>query len=306
MKKILLIPRLKIHNANALSSPYTIGFPAMTAWLGAVHALQRKLNVKHEDFEDLKFNSVAVVSHEFNLHTYKGSGDFNHSIISTSNPLKRDGKRPSTIEEARCHLTVSLLIEYSGIDQDEAENMLEVLPSLLFCMKMASGDVLDFDLKQLDLITIVDQADTKKLMAKLMPGFCLIDRSDLTQQAMENGLDGLDAVLEYLKINSHCEKVTDKKANAVDKITWTQSRRERGWLIPIAIGFQGLTDLEASLNQRDETTPHRFAESVVSLGEFIMPSRIDDIDNMLWHYASLENDLYLCKQNQNFNNPQEQ
>ena len=306
MKKILLIPRLKIHNANALSSPYTIGFPAMTAWLGAVHALQRKLNVKHEDFEDLKFNSVAVVSHEFNLHTYKGSGDFNHSIISTSNPLKRDGKRPSTIEEARCHLTVSLLIEYSGIDQDEAEDMLEALPSLLFCMKIASGDVLDFDLKRLDLITIVDQAETKELMAKLMPGFCLIDRSDLTRQAMENGLDGLDAVLEYLKINSHCEKVASKKAGESDKITWTQSRRERGWLVPIAIGFQGLTGLEASLNQRDETTPHRFAESVVSLGEFIMPSRIDDIDNMLWHYASLENDLYLCKQNQNFNNPQEQ
>jgi hypothetical protein len=31
-----LISHLKIHNANAMSSPYTIGFPAMTAWL--VHA----------------------------------------------------------------------------------------------------------------------------------------------------------------------------------------------------------------------------------------------------------------------------
>lgn len=44
MNRILLIPRLRIHNANALSSPYTIGFPALTAWLGGVHALQRKLN----------------------------------------------------------------------------------------------------------------------------------------------------------------------------------------------------------------------------------------------------------------------
>ena len=35
MKKVLLIPHVKILNANALSSPYTIGFPAMTAWLGA-------------------------------------------------------------------------------------------------------------------------------------------------------------------------------------------------------------------------------------------------------------------------------
>ena len=43
MKTYLLIPRIRIQNANAMSSPYTIGFPAMTAWLGAVHALQRSV-----------------------------------------------------------------------------------------------------------------------------------------------------------------------------------------------------------------------------------------------------------------------
>ncbi len=40
---ILKLPHIKIQNANALSSPYTIGFPAMTAWLGFMHALERKL-----------------------------------------------------------------------------------------------------------------------------------------------------------------------------------------------------------------------------------------------------------------------
>jgi len=37
IRRILLLPHIKVHNANALSSPFTIGFPAMTAWLGAVH-----------------------------------------------------------------------------------------------------------------------------------------------------------------------------------------------------------------------------------------------------------------------------
>ncbi|MGL5336624.1 MAG: type I-F CRISPR-associated protein Csy2, partial [Enterovibrio sp.] len=41
---VLILPHLKIHNANALSSPFTIGFPAMTAWLGFMRALERKLN----------------------------------------------------------------------------------------------------------------------------------------------------------------------------------------------------------------------------------------------------------------------
>lgn len=43
MKAYLLISHLRIHNANAMSSTLTIGVPAMTAWLGAVHALERKL-----------------------------------------------------------------------------------------------------------------------------------------------------------------------------------------------------------------------------------------------------------------------
>ena len=45
MKTYIVLPDVQIHNANAMSSTYTIGFPAMTAWLGAVHALQRNLAV---------------------------------------------------------------------------------------------------------------------------------------------------------------------------------------------------------------------------------------------------------------------
>ena len=35
MRPFLLIPHIRIHNANAMSSPYSIGFPAMTACLAA-------------------------------------------------------------------------------------------------------------------------------------------------------------------------------------------------------------------------------------------------------------------------------
>ncbi|MCP5575774.1 type I-F CRISPR-associated protein Csy2, partial [Klebsiella pneumoniae] len=90
MRQFLLIPHLKIHNANAMSSPYTIGFPAMTAWLGAVHALQRKLHSKNTEVELTK---IAVSCHDFNLQNYKGRGDFVHSIVGTANPLDKDGNR---------------------------------------------------------------------------------------------------------------------------------------------------------------------------------------------------------------------
>ncbi len=304
MKKILILPRLKIHNANALSSPYTIGFPAMTAWLGFTHALQRRLNAVSEDFEDLQFNSMAVVSHEFDLQTRKGENDFNYSIISTSNPLKKDGKRPSTIEEARCHLTVSLLIEYSGIDQDEALEMKEAIPGLLHCMKIASGDLMNVSFKP-ELIKINNQQETKRLMSRLMPGFTLVERRDLIIEAMQNeNLDGMDALLAYLTINSRCQK-PENTEDETTKAEWKQSRKHPGWLVPIATGFQGISEPSSVENQRHTAYPHRFAETVVTLGEFIMPTRIDQLDNMLWHYADVTNNLYLCQQNQPYQKEQE-
>ena len=39
---LLVLPHLKVHNANAVSSPLTHGFPSMTAFLGLMWALERK------------------------------------------------------------------------------------------------------------------------------------------------------------------------------------------------------------------------------------------------------------------------
>jgi len=232
MKKILLIPRIKIHNANALSSPYTIGFPAMTAWLGAVHALERKL--KAAGFSDLQFKSTGVVCHKIDLQTYKGSGDYVHSIIGTGNPLDKSGKRPSFIEEARCHLDVSIIIEYAytGLDEDELVEAVDHLMNGF--MKIAGGDIIA--LSSPELHNDRDLGRQRKLIRKLMPGYCLIERRDLMLQAMEEGLDGIDAMLEYIKVTHHCQ--IDEKG----KVKWTSNRKAKGWIIPIATGFQGITE----------------------------------------------------------------
>ena len=289
MKNILLIPQLKIHNANALSSPYTIGFPAMSAWLGATHALERKL--KNSDFDAVRFKSMAVVCHKIDLQTHRGEGDYVHSIIGTGNPLDKNGNRPSFIEEARCHLTVSLVIEYSGLDVDERDEFIAHISSLLYSgMKLASGDILGFNEPSVQKIT--DEKGLRKITRALMPGHCLIERRDLMTQAMDAGQDAIDSLLDYLKVTHRSEM--DEK----EKVSWASRRKEKGWIVPIATGFHGITELGHAENQRDAETPHRFAESIVTLGEFVMPYRINDLDNMLWHYhADLENNLYLCQQN---------
>lgn len=292
MRHFLLIPHLKIHNANAMSSPYTIGFPAMTAWLGAVHALQRKLK---QQGCDLCLNKVAVSCHDFNLQTYKGRGDFVHSIVGTANPLDKDGNRPAFIEEARCHLEVSLLIEIESSSKRQRDQLLELVNGIVASMKFTSGDVLSA--KPCTILNFDDDEDQSQqlrpILNKLMLGHVLIERRDLVIQSMQDGKDALDSVLDYLKVTH--SSIQDEDG----KVTWTSKRKAQGWLVPIAVGFQGISELGHAKNQRDVNTLHRFAESVLTLGEFVMPYRIESIDQLLWQYhVDLENNLYLC-QNQN-------
>ncbi|EOW9468237.1 MULTISPECIES: type I-F CRISPR-associated protein Csy2 [Vibrio] len=285
---VLILPHLKIHNANALSSPFTIGFPAMTAWLGFMHALERKLS--QAGLSDLMLHSAAVVSHRCDVQTHKGEGDFVHSIIGTANPLDKDGSRSAFIEEARCHLDVSLVIEWSGNEEQvqQPEFTLQ-LQAVIATMKVAGGDVLSFGKPSVK--SVITQEDTAQVLRQLMPGYVLIERRDLMIDAMQQGDDAIDALLGYLTVDHHCEQLEDQS------VAWHSQRKTSGWIVPIATGFQGISPLGEAKNQRDPSVPHRFAESVVTLGEFVMAHKIKHLDDILWQYhPDLENDLYLCQQ----------
>ncbi len=287
MKDILLIPNVKIHNANALSSPYTIGFPAMTAWLGFMHALQRKL--AQTEFEQIKFTGIIVSCLDMTLHTYKGKTDYVSSIVASSNPLDKSGKRPSFIEEARCDLEISLAIE-CDMDFIGDNRFTDYIDTTLHTMKIASGDLMRFKPSRL---LEVDNTQPRELTKYLMPGFCLVSRQELMKREMQQGSDAIDAILTYLKTTTDIEIDEShhvKKSKAYKK--------EKGWIVPIAIGYQGISELGNIANSRDSTTPHRFAESIVTLGEFKMPYHFETIDEMIWRYQEYNNDdLYLCHNN---------
>lgn len=142
MKAYLLISRLRIHNANAMSSTLTIGVPAMTAWLGAVHALERKLGERREPaLEGIRLVKTAVSYHKTNLQIYKGLGDYVNSLVGTANPLNEKGERPSFIEDARIHLSVSLLIEVERVDGNNMELLEQAVKEILPRMKMAGRHI---------------------------------------------------------------------------------------------------------------------------------------------------------------------
>lgn len=302
-KMYLLLRQVKIHNANAFSSPLTIGFPAMTAWLGAMHALERMLR-RNEALSGIRLKKLAVSCHDFNLQTYKGPGDYVNSVIITSNPLRKKGasfERPPFIEEARVHLTVSLLIEVDGLSSSNYSIFNEKTTKALNWMKIAGGDILAFSpiddpIKSTSTrgsrILLVDEdseKDVRRAIRSLMPGYVLIERRQLLKQRQEKleVQDTLQALLDLLAL--HYE-------HDVEHDTWhLQPRQEQGWLVPIVTGFKGLTPLGHVANQRDASTLHRFAEPVLTLGEFKMPHHFQDIDQMMWQYHYDEQDgLYVC------------
>lgn len=297
MTNILVIKRIKIQNANALSSPYTIGFPAMTAWLGAAHALQRFLN-QNEKFKDLKFKGMNVACHNIDLQVLEGENYQSNKLIMFRKPLLQGGKAASFIPEARCHLEVSLVIEYEGMqfrnDIQKAELKNAINRLLHSKMKFAGGDIISrFDHAIEFIDSLHKDEDVPKLTNHLMPGYLLIDRQDLVQSTMEEeNIDALDAVISHLQ-------VTVTRGENGSKPTYR--RKSQGWIVPIATGFMGITELGKAMNQRDNDTQHRFAEPIITLGEFKMPCRfktLRDIKNMLWyHHFDEANDLYLCKHN---------
>ena len=302
-KKYLLLRQVKIHNANAFSSPLTIGFPAMTAWLGAMHALERKLR-QHEALFDIRLTKLAVSCHDFNLQTYKGLGDYVNSVIITANPLRKKGasfERPPFIEEARVHLTVSLLMEVDGLAPSSFSTFSEKTTEALMVMKIAGGDILDFlpiqdpmeststRNSRLLLVDEENERDVRRAILSLMPGYVLVERRQLLKQKQEelNQQDTLQAMLDLLALHYEYDDEQD---------SWhLQPRKEKGWLVPIVTGFKGLTPLGHIANQRDGSTSHRFAEPVLTLGEFKMAHRFDCIDDMMWHYHyDKDKDLYVC------------
>ncbi|MEI6706618.1 MAG: type I-F CRISPR-associated protein Csy2 [Methylococcales bacterium] len=305
MSQLLIIPKIKIQNANAVSSPYTIGFPAMTAWLGGVHALQRKLNAN--GYSELQFNRVGIVSHAFELQASELEYDRKLKLVKRSITSKApkvssiadflNGGQPPIIPEGRCHLTVSLIIEYSHLsDRVDDEDFKKAVANQLHSgMKLASGDIINFEPLDLKSISEMDYDGEamRKLTQTLMPSYALIERRDLMIDAMKQGQDSIDSLLNYLKIIHEC-----KKDDETEKVTWLKpTRKAKGcWIVPIATGFQGLTDLkDHTAGQRDSTTHHRFAESIITLGEFKMIYRLETLDELLWQYKK-ENDLYLCTQ----------
>lgn len=312
---VLVLPRLRVENANAISSPMTHGFPSMTAFLGFMWALERKLSQRGQS---VHFNAVGVVCHDFQEQVSDGyPGTFN----LTRNPIwgrqqtkliGSDGSAgtPAIAEEGRIHLNISLLLGFSGVDDKKAlqAEVARILPT----MRVAGGTLLPRTAREhhlhqpflLDLTgTLDDQREVfAKERYKLLPGFALVSRDD----ALEDRFDELKSNnSEATRLDAWLSLVRSEWRYEADdeqpkKGQWKSTRKPGdGWLVPIPVGYGALGELHepgSIANARDKTTPFRFVESVYSVGQWISPHRTDHVSQLLWYADShADEGLYRCR-----------
>lgn len=319
---VLLLPRLRVQNANAISSPLTWGFPPPSAFTGFVHALQRRLNAQGLD---LRFGSVGIVCHQFEPQTYQPPGRYTQVFSLTRNPLDKDGNTQAIVEEGRTHLEVSLLITVSGdgcpFEASEQNTLAAQVLHQAEGMRLAGGSLLPNPQRSKYAARWVDWPDTQQdqasvfaqLRPRLAPGFVLVSRAQLladhvaAMQQAQPEATALDALLDLCALHHTPPASADKTVSAdapeddsdaaQSANAWTMSRREPGWLVPLPVGYASISPLYAPgevKNARDNDTPFRFVESVLSLGEWRGPHRVKSLHEMLWtHHAQPEAGLYL-------------
>ncbi len=295
--KYLVIPHLHIQNANAASSPYTVGFPAMTAWLGMIHALQRRLQ-KNEVLRKISLPRMGISCHACDMQIFSDRDNYYGYLIGTANPLKKSKKtgefeRPPFVEEARCHLEISLLVEVAGFAGDIEENFLQAVCQELPRLKAAGGDIIlqAGECEQWQVITVRDDDEQaeRRIKRLLMPGYVLKERQDLMKPVADK--DALDNLLEALQVEYTADRGVDGKVTV-----WQRKKvLADGWLVPIAVGFRDLSSKIKVEGQRSYDYEHHFVEPLVTIGEFLMPYRLNSLREMLWEYEYEAADgLYLC------------
>lgn len=293
MSSLIVLRHLKVENANAIAG-LTYGFPAITHFLGFTHALSRKLQQRY----GLTLENCGVVCHQQQLQAYSSGYDKVFSL--TRNPLTKEAKTAAFNEEGRLHMTVSLLMACSGKianGEDGAKALENELAIMCQTQRLAGGTITDIG--SVSVIAYPNESSVlRRLMRRLLPGFALLDRSELLQTHYQSlrqtqpQAELIDAWLDFAAL---------KQQAVVDEATETCALRylpkpASGYLVPIQVGYRAISPLYAAgevKKTRDTATPFRFAEAIYGVGEWRSLHRITDLRQMLWQYHH-QDDSYLC------------
>ncbi|QLB23089.1 type I-F CRISPR-associated protein Csy2 [Phocoenobacter skyensis] len=315
----LVFHKVQISNANSISSPITYGFPAITGFLGAFHSMSRKM-MAMEEWQAYSLGGVLLACYDCQPQIYRANKYSNYTFNQSRNPIKKDGKTASIIEEGKCHLTMSFVIEVLGTEDlsiEEQKHLIEQSSQWILQQRIAGGST-----QRLAKVDFLDNG-LHDVVSMLMPAFVLMDaQKDFEEiitelQKVDPNVTALDALIDVCTLHHIPEEVPNKKGQTEKEqteIVWktTSQKTGRGWLVPMPIGYQGISpkyDAGVMQHIRNPEYPSQYVEAVYGLGKWVYPQRLIKTDseagietkmikNAFWHYSyDEENSLYLVTQN---------
>lgn len=293
MSQYLLLHKVSVQNANAIAG-LTYGFPAITNFLGFAHALSRKLPKEL----GVSLGGVAVVSHQNIVHARQPKGWGDYVFALTRNPLTQQGNTAPINEEGRLNMTVSLLIEVTGLiagDEANTEKLISYIQNVLPTQRLAGGQIIAWK-----SISITPLAEDAKTLRKLMPGYLLRDRSDYLAtyhaelKQNNNKACLFDAWCDFAALKYQAEKLdaesnedAESEPNRI-RANWNYVPKPMpGYLVPITIGYCAISPVYPAgevANVRDMLVPVVFAEAAYGIGEWMSVHRIENIADAVWRY----------------------
>jgi len=323
MSQYLVLSHIDIQNANSIAG-LTWGFPAITQFLGFIHALNRKLSKSYEGQNDIELTGCAVISHGFENKVYQPKQFADFEFLQSKNPpvlAKHKSASPPIIEEGKMNLTISLVIELDKplmLGADQFKELEQKILTQSYCMRIAGGTI--FNIKQVKFLSASTREQHITMLRKIkklsMPGFILLDRSVYLQNHYEAMLARyevdkstsvkpqlLDAWLDFVALKYKAVPKLNEEQSVPDENTpanWEYvAKPKAGYLVPLMTGYKAISELYDAgtvLNTRDEITPSRFVEAIHSIGEWKGVHNLNAIKDAIWHY-DYKDQWYICKQN---------
>ena len=291
----LLFKRVEVQGANAISSPLTYGFPALSGFLGAVHALHRQLNPSNE----IELGGVLVSCHECVAHTYQEQHFKDKTFNLTRNPLNKQGAVAPIVEEGKVDLLVDLVVEVRTSratwqklrDSEYAREWCLGMGETLQTLRVAGGSV--FAINDVKLFEASREED--KLKSEILPGFVLMSaHEEMSDIQKEWSISALDVLLETVMTHTY------PPDESHDERYYKTVKQGRGWLVPLPLGYRAISEnykpgeME---NIRSLQYESQFVEAVYGLGKWVFPLRLpEDLAQCFWKYSSPNNGLYLIEQ----------
>ncbi|CAA0177380.1 TPA: type I-F CRISPR-associated protein Csy2 [Acinetobacter baumannii] len=290
MSRYVVIPRMRVQNANMQTNGFLLGGVPLFAANMFAHHLARQLGTQEQ--------GIIYIHHDQQRLGGQAYGRFTPAqrrgavFIGKKDYSSKNKYALSLQPTASCHLEFSLVIKFSS-----SRISPEKLTNILKRSRFAGGQIIEF----LEITTHAEN-ELETALKKIKTGFAILDRQDL--------------LIEYQqrKQINRVQAFTQLLALKADALRTFFNDQNLSWISATNLGYallEPLTDQRAGIRQAQdqETTAHAYAEPLTgivqyfSLGEVLRRNTEAEDDTwhnlqkLLWTYHWPQDDIFLLKQN---------